>query len=136
MRAQQRLARDPNGIVLNIMSQFLIVPAALEIVADQMNSANYVPTTQAGVNPFRQGGSAALTPIVEPMLDANSATRWYGIANPSYIDTVEYRYLDGFEGPVMDQEVGFDTDGLRMKCRLDFAAKAIDWRGMQMSDGA
>ena len=136
MRTQQRLVRGPIGMVLNLTSRFLIVPAALEILADQLNSSNYTPTTQGGINPFRAGGSTAMTPIVEPILDANSATRWYGIADSAQIDTVEFRYLDGFEGPVMDQEVGFDTDGIRMKCRLDFAAKAIDWRGMQMSDGA
>ena len=44
--------------------------------------------------------------------------------------SVEYAYLDGAEGPVIEQEVGFEVDGLQIKCRHDFAARAIDWRGM------
>lgn len=136
MRTQMRLARDPSGILLNLTPQTLIVPAALEHTAYQLTSASYVPAVQSNVNEFRSGGRTALNPIIESMLDANSATRWYAVADSAMIDTVEFRYLDGFEGPVLDQEVGFDTDGMRFKCRLDFAAKAIDWRGMQMSDGA
>ncbi|MEG8007484.1 hypothetical protein U2444_14900, partial [Listeria monocytogenes] len=78
------------------------------------------------VNEFRTGGRTALTPIVEPVIDANSSTAWYLAAASSQVDTVEYCYLDGAEGPVIESEVGFETDGVSYKCRLDFAAKAID----------
>ena len=33
-------------------------------------------------------------------------------------------------GPVIESEVGFETDGVSYKCRLDFAAKAVDYRGL------
>jgi hypothetical protein len=29
----------------------------------------------------------------------------------------------------LESRVGFDVDGVELKARLDFAAKAIDWRG-------
>ena len=35
----------------------------------------------------------------------------------------------------MDTRMGFDVDGMEMKCRLDFGAKAIDWRGMAKNPG-
>jgi hypothetical protein len=70
------------------------------------------------------------------LLDANSATAWYLAANPNSVDTIEYCYLDGAEGPVIESEVGFEVDGMSWKCRLDFAAKAIDFRGLLKSAGA
>jgi hypothetical protein len=74
--------------------------------------------------------------VVEPLLDAASATQWYLAASSSQVDTVEYCYLDGAEGPVIEQEMGFEVDGMSMKCRLDFAAKAIDFRGLHRAAGA
>jgi hypothetical protein len=31
--------------------------------------------------------------------------------------------------------MGFDVDGIEIKARLDFGAKAIDWRGMHRNPG-
>ncbi|TXH90348.1 MAG: peptidase [Rhodoferax sp.] len=132
MRLQKGLASEE----LNLAPSYLIVPAALEQTAYQLTSSNYVPAQQSNVNEFRTGGRTALEPIVEPILDANSATAWYLAAQSSQVDTVEYCYLDGAEGPVIESEVGFETDGVAYKCRLDFAAKAIDFRGLYKSAGA
>lgn len=132
MRVQKGLA----GEELNIAPSYLIVPAALEQTAYQLTSSNYVPAKQADVNEFRSGGRTALTPVVEPVLDANSATAWYLASDSSQVDTVEYCYLDGAEGPVIESEVGFETDGISYKCRLDFAAKAVDFRGLNKAAGA
>jgi hypothetical protein len=49
---------------------------------------------------------------------------------------VEYCYLDGEEGPVIETENGFEVDGVSYKCRLDFAAKPIDHRGLHKANGA
>lgn len=132
MRVQKGLANEE----LNLAPSYLIVPAALEQTAYQMTSSNYTPSTKAEVNEFRTGGRTALTPVVEPVLDGNSATAWYLAAANSQVDTVEYCYLDGAEGPVIESQVGFETDGISYKCRLDFAAKAIDFRGLYKSAGA
>ena len=135
-RTAMRLQKGLQAEELNLAPSYLIVPAALEQTAYQMTSSNYVPSTKAEVNEFRTGGRTALTPIVEPVLDANSSTAWYLAAASSQVDTVEYCYLDGAEGPVIESEVGFETDGVSYKCRLDFAAKAIDFRGLYKSAGA
>ena len=129
-RTAMRLQKGMQQEELNLAPSYLIVPAALEQTAYNLTSANYVPATKAEINEFRAGGRTALTPVVEPVLDANSATSWYLAAAHSQVDTVEYCYLDGAEGPVIESEVGFETDGISYKCRLDFAAKAVDSRGM------
>jgi hypothetical protein len=74
---------------------------------------------------------------MQPIADANiSGNKWFTIANPGDIDTIEYAYLEGEEGVFIEQRVGFEVDGIEVKGRLDFAAKAIDWRGMVYNPGA
>ena len=132
MRLQKGLA----GEELNLAPASLIVPAALEQTAYQLTSSQYTPATKAEVNEFRMGGRTSVDPIVEPILDASSATAWYLAANNAQVDTVEFCYLDGAEGPVVESEVGFEVDGITFKCREDFAAKVIDFRGLYKSAGA
>jgi phage tail protein X len=135
-RRTMRLQKGLQSEELNLTPSFLIVPAAIENVAYQYTSANYVPATPGNVNEFRAGGRTALEPVVESILDANSATAWYLAANNSQIDTVEYCWLQGSAGPVIESEMGFEVDGISYKCRLDFAAKAIDFRGLYKNNGA
>jgi len=135
-RTAMRLQKGLQSEELNLAPSYLIVPAALEQTAYQLTSSNYTPATKAEVNEFRAGGRTALDPIVEPILDASSATAWYLAAQNSQVDTVEFCWLDGAEGPVVESEIGFEVDGISFKCREDFAAKAIDFRGLYKSAGA
>ena len=102
-------------------------------MAYQLTSPNYVPATQLTTSEFRTGGRTALEPVVEAVLEDTSTTAWYAAANTGMVDTVEYCYLDGAEGPVSESKTGWEIDGMEMKVRLDFAAKAIDYRGMYKS---
>lgn len=119
--------------VLNIRPAFLIVPAALELKAEQLLAQNLVPADSAKVVPQ---SIRTLSPISEPRLDAASATSWYLAASPNQIDTIEYAYLEGQQGAYIETRNGFDVDGVEIKCRLDFGAKAIDWRGLYKNPGA
>jgi hypothetical protein len=135
----RKLMRKQTGLQgeeLNIAPAFLIVPAALEQLAYQYTSANYVPAKASDVNEFRAGGRTAVEPIVEPVLDSISSTAWYLAASNGQVDTVEYCYLDGAEGVWIENEIGFDVDGMKVKARLDFAAKAVDHRGLLKNAGA
>jgi phage head maturation protease len=135
-RAAMRVQKGMQGEELNLAPSYLIVPASLEQTAYQLTSSNYVPAKQADVNEFRAGGRTSLEPIIEPVLDGVNATAWYLASNSGQVDTIEYCYLDGAEGPVIETDVGFEVDGLSYKCRLDFAAKAIDYRGLYKAAGA
>ena len=119
--------------VLNVQPRFLAVPVALQLTAFQLVAANLAPAQSSNVVPDY---IRALTPIAEPRLDAASATAWYLFASPDQIDTVEYAYLEGQDGVYIETRQGFDVDGVEIKARLDFGAKAIDWRGMQKNAGA
>ncbi len=118
---------------LNVQARYLAVPVALQLTAFQLVAANLAPAQSANVVPEY---IRALTPIAEPRLDAASATAWYLFASPDQIDTVEYAYLEGQDGVYIETRQGFDVDGVEIKARLDFGAKAIDWRGMQKNAGA
>ena len=131
MRKQKGLAKEE----LNLAPNFLIVPASLEQDAYQLTSSNYTPAKQADVNEFRAGGRTAVEPIVEPILDGIDEAAWFLASSNSQIDTVEYCYLDGAEGPVIESQTGFEVDGVTWKCRLDFAAKAVDYRGLYKGAG-
>ncbi|MFC3119361.1 prohead protease/major capsid protein fusion protein [Jhaorihella thermophila] len=119
--------------VLNVRPAYLIVPAALELKAEQLVAQNLVPAATASVVPQ---SIRTLTPISEPRLDAASATAWYLAASPNQIDTIEYAYLEGQQGAYIETRNGFDVDGVEIKCRLDFGAKAIDWGGLYKNPGA
>jgi len=119
--------------VLNIRPAFLIVPAALELKAEQLVAQNLVPAQSGNVVPQ---SIRTLTPIAEPRLDAASDKAWYLAASPNQIDTIEYAYLEGQQGAYIETRNGFDVDGVEIKCRLDFGAKAIDWRGLYKNPGA
>jgi len=119
--------------VLNIRPAFLIVPASLELKAEQLVAQNLVPAATSSVVPQ---SIRTLAPISEPRLDAASETAWYLAASPNQIDTIEYAYLEGQQGAYIETRNGFDVDGVEIKCRLDFGAKAIDWRGLYKNPGA
>jgi len=135
-RAKIRVQTGLEGRPINAQARFLIVPAALESIAEQFTSQAYVAAQSSNINPFAAGGRNALTPIVEPRLDPNSAAAWYMAADPMQVDTIEYSYLEGEEGPYMETRQGFDVDGIELKVRLDFAAKALDYRGLYKRAGS
>jgi hypothetical protein len=132
MRKQVGLSGEP----LNLAPAFLIVGAELEQAAYQYTSPNFTPAQPSSVNEFRQGGKTALEPIVEALLSGSSTTAWYLAADANQIDTVEYAFLDGSEGLYLESQVNFNTDGVEFKARLDFAAGAVDHRGLYKSNGA
>lgn len=135
-RAAMRKQKGLAGEELNITPSFLLLPTDLEQVGYQYTSSQFVPAKSSDTNEFRAGGRTALEPIVDPVLDASSATAWYLVGDGASCDTVEYCYLDGSEGVYLESEPGFDIDGMKLKARLDFATKAVDHRGLYKNAGA
>jgi hypothetical protein len=132
-RAAMRVQKGIDGTtLLNLNPRYLVVPAAKETLADQFVSTNLLASQSSSVNPF----AGRLEVISEARLDAASAVSWYLAASPDQIDIIEYAYLEGEEGPIVESRVGWEVDGLEIKCREDFAAKVIDYRGLFKNPGA
>ena len=128
-RVALRKQKGLSGKPINVTPKFVLVPAEVELIGERM-LAFIQPTKAVDVNPF--GGKLDLA--VEARLP--STTRWYLVADPSQIEGLEYCYLQGEEGPQIETRAGFDVDGLEIKCRLDFGAAFMDWRGWYMNPGA
>ena len=134
MRKLMRLQKGLDDRYISVNPQFLIVPPDLEEVALKATNAAIIAARGVDLNVT----GVSLTPIVEPRLHdgTNGAIRWFGAAAPGVIDTIEYAYLEGHEGVFTETQNGFDIDGVRIKCRHVFGAKAIDHRGLFMNEGA
>jgi hypothetical protein len=130
-RAAMRLVKGPKGTFLNLTPKYLLAPAALEGTGLQL----LFPTqlAAAAVTGVVPTWITSLTLIIEPRLDAasNGTTNWFMVADPSQIDTIEYCYLEGQSGVYIETRYGFEVDGVEIKARLDFAAAAVEPRGLQ-----
>lgn len=127
-----RLMKSISGKPINIVPRWLVVPAAQEKLANQYTSTDFVPALSSSINPW--GGR--LEVMVDPRLDAIDNKGWYLAADSAQVDTLEYSYLDGSEGPAIMTMTGWEVDGFEVKCRLDFGAGIIDWRGLYKNPGA
>ncbi|MFC4669686.1 prohead protease/major capsid protein fusion protein [Seohaeicola nanhaiensis] len=121
------------GRLISVRPRFLIVPTGPRWVEARKQVAATTPNSTSDVNAY--AGSYEV--ISEPrLLPASGQDPWFLAADPARIDTVEYAYLEGQEGVYTETRVGFEVDGMEIKARHDFAAKAIDWRGLYKNPGA
>lgn len=135
--ARQMMRRQKDGTskrTLNIRPAFLLVPTALETLANQtVRSASVKGAdVNAGIiNPIQNFA----TIIAEPRLDDDSAVKWY-LSAAQGMDTIEVAYLNGVDAPYIDQQEGFNTDGIATKVRIDAGVAPLDWRGLVKSEGS
>ncbi|MBZ7632786.1 Clp protease ClpP [Klebsiella oxytoca] len=118
---------------LNIRPAFVLVPVALESKALQIiRSASVAGAdVNAGVdNPIRNFAEV----ISDARLDANSSSAYY-LAAAKGRDTIEVAYLNGIDTPYIDQQEGFNTDGIATKIRIDAGVAPLDYRGLAKSTG-
>ncbi len=64
-----------------------------------------------------------------------SGTEWYIFANPGEAPVIEVAFLNGEQAPFLDNELGFEVDGMRWKVRLDYGVAVIDYRGAYKNAG-
>ena len=126
-----------SSVILNIQPRFLIVPAAISHTALQFVNSIADPGaggTAAGnantLNIYGPQGMRNLQVIIEPQLDASSASIWYLAADSGQVDTVELAFLQGEESPVLETDWEFTKDVYLYKVRQTFGVKAIDYRGL------
>lgn len=131
-RAAMRKQKAPKGRLLNLTPDHLVVGPDKEAEANQFTSANFVAAKSIDINPAY---NQSLDVVVEARITDLS---WILAADPNKkpIDTIEYAYLAGAEGVMIENRQGFEVDGMDVKARLVFGAKAIDYRGLYKNPGA
>ncbi len=134
-RSAMRLQKDSSGnAVLNIAPTYLLAPVALEDTANVLMSSetDFSSGNSRKPNPLRN----AFDVITDARLDAVSTTAWYLAADPNAFDVIEVGYLDGNPNPYLEEQNGWNVDGVEMKVRIDAASKALDWRTLYKNPGA
>ena len=56
-------------------------------------------------------------------------------ADPGQVAAITVAFLNGQQAPFMDQQVGFRSDGIEWKLRLDFKVQAFDPKGAVTNAG-
>lgn len=120
-REAMRKQKDLNGRFINVRATNLVCGPSLETTAQKLLQATIVATKTSDTNIFK--GSLGL--IVEPRIEDNT---WYLFGNPSMVDIIEESFLEGEPELFTETKYGFDIDGMVMKARMVYAAKALDWR--------
>ena len=124
--------RGLEGRQISVLPRYIITPPGVRSVEARKNVTATTPNAVAGVNAFAN----RLEPIEEArLIPAAGPDPWFLAADPSRIDTVEFAYLEGQQGVYTETRSGFEVDGIEIKARHDFAAKAIDWRGLFRNAG-
>ncbi|MGK5080476.1 ClpP-like prohead protease/major capsid protein fusion protein [Janthinobacterium sp. HLX7-2] len=134
MRVAMGLQKE-GASTLGIRMAHLLVPLALEGTANVVRDSEYEVGAAAKNNTVPNSVRGTFDVIAESRLDANSSAAWYSTANAGVHDTVEVSYLDGNEAPTLEQQNGWNVDGVEFKVRLDAGVKALDFRTMTKNPG-
>jgi len=125
--------KDPSGNeVLALIPAVLVLPIGLGGTARQINNGQYdFDVTSKFQIPNRVGG------LFKAIIDTPriTGTRRYLFADPGVAPTIEVAYVEGQAQPFMDQHLGFRTDGIEWKVRMDYGVAAIDFRGAVTNAG-
>lgn len=127
-RTLLRRQKAKGGGVLNLQPRFLIVPAELEMAAEQMLLASTRGLATGADAAMTAGWVGGLQLVVEPRLEPDA---FYVAASPNQIDTLEVAGLQADNGvPQVEEQNEFDRDVKAWKVRHVVTAAFTDWRGI------
>jgi hypothetical protein len=120
----QTVANDDGSTdPLELQAKYWMTPQTQRLAARAVVGADIVANTVAtSVDDDLKGVEV----LPNGRLDATSTVVSYLVADPADIDTMEHGYLRGQEGPTVEQEAHFTTDGITYKGRHTFAAQIIE----------
>lgn len=126
-----------NNTVLNIVPKYLIIPAALETVAEQLLTSTADPEGKnSGVSNPANRTRSNLELIVDATLDELSGeTAYYLVATKGMVDTIEVCYLNGNAAPIIETGTDFNNLGINFRMYHDFAINVLDTRGLVKNAG-
>jgi len=130
-----RKMTGPDGNLLNLEPEILLVPPSLEATARKFYASQEIRDTTANTrlavaniyyNRFR--------PVVIPELESTSytgysATTWYLLSNPAILATALMCFLDGQQAPTIESaDTDFNTLGIQFRGYHDFGAAFAEYR--------
>ncbi|MDD5348486.1 MAG: Mu-like prophage major head subunit gpT family protein, partial [Candidatus Omnitrophica bacterium] len=133
---------DRDGHSISVMPKFLLVPPALNAVAQEVFKGSTLTGISTNKSPNINIHAGSYQVITEPRLSnagitGYSATAWYMLADPAACETVKAFFLNGNRSPVIEQvPVAGDTLGYSWRVYGDMGVKAMDYRGIVKSAGA
>ncbi len=123
--------KDPLGV----RPKLLLVPASLEILADQLMTSvtinEFTSTPKSNKNPH----TGKFEVVASDYLDnedytGSSDKAWYLLAQPSAIPAIEVVFLNGKQVPTVEKnDMVFNRLGIEFRGYLDFGVKEQDFRG-------
>ena len=156
-RQKFREQTKPDGEPLGFPPRVLLVPPALETMAEQIyKSVEMRQVVQGAGNASSQAYANMLEvqttnifkgqfePCVTPYIGATdspsgckgSDTAWYLLSDPSQLALAEIVFLDGQQTPtVQSSEADFDVLGIQHRGFFDFGIKLIEYRAALLASG-
>lgn len=135
MRAAMAVQKNAKNEPARAPLKFLVVPVGLGDLARTVLQSEFEvgATTRNNSTPNVVRNSFVV--VEDPRLDSNSATAWYGVADPAYVDSIVIAYRDGNEEPFTDQKQGWEVDGVEFKVRLEAEPAIADFVGLAKNPG-
>ena len=118
---------------LDIKPSVLLLPTSLGGTARVINRSEFDPDAANKLQRVNMVAGLFNDIIDTPRL---SGTARYYFADPSVMPAFEVAFLNGNDQPYLEQENGFDVDGVKYKIRLDFGVAAIESRAVYKNVGA
>lgn len=141
-----REMKNAGGKFMLITPSILLVPPALESIARQLYSAQFLneTTTANSAKLNKNVYENMFKPMVSPYLGSAAAltnysdTAWYLLAAPRPgVSIAQVGFLAGQRTPVIESaETDFNTLGMQWRAYLDFGCNLLEKRAGVMSKGA
>lgn len=134
MRVLMAQQRDVSGNdFLDLRPEVLMVPIGMGGSARVLIGAEYDASVS---NKFQVPNK--VRGLVRDIVDTPrmSGTRYHLLASPAEAAAIEVAFLDGQSEPYLETAQAFDTDGGRLKVRMDYGVAGHDYRGAVTNAGA
>ena len=129
---------DPSGKPLALTPRTMLVPPALEAVADELYASRNI-VAGGGSTKNRQPSAnvhaGKYEPRTSPYLSNDgytgySNTAWYLLGDPAELPVIEVAFLNGQETPTVESaDADFNVLGIQMRGYHDFGVSKQEYRG-------
>jgi len=127
---KMRKQKDAAGNLIQIVPEYFLAPAALEVGAETFFTSTVIGTQAAPMQNNIFAGSR-LVRVYDAVLDDSSASTWYLLGRKGM--TVNVYFLNGQQSPRLEEQQGWSVDGVEYKVSIDVAAAAVAHQAMVKS---